>query len=391
VTPLRILVYQYALDYMFRFSGRKTVGGAEVLSHYLLNQLACDGHEVVLLTHHYDERLFPLPEVRVKILPIPDSNEALKPVTYTLASRAVMRLGSYDACLVLMPHIPFALSLALRFPTIWYHIEPMVEVRESFVEFSRTRLALNRYLTAISGIGLAHLAREVITLSTYMSRLVDRLYLGVRSSPVYAGIPVDKFSPSEVEDNKVVSFIGRITEQKNAFRLLRAFKLCTDAMPEARLTVIARGDATAEERFANEIKALGLGENVFWDKETTVSSSSRNHYHDAQVVAYPTLHEAFGLVPIEAMASGRPVVTSNFGGPSEIVSNGEEGLLVNPYNEPEIAAAIVRLLGNIGLCREMGRRARIRFEENFTIERVARSIESHLSACACTRTMRWCR
>jgi glycosyltransferase involved in cell wall biosynthesis len=82
------------------------------------------------------------------------------------------------------------------------------------------------------------------------------------------------------------------------------------------------------------------------------------------------------------MASGRPVVTSNFGGPSEIVSDGEEGLLVNPQSEPDIAAAIVRLLGNIGLCREMGRRARTKFEKNFTIERVARVIESHLSASA---------
>jgi glycosyltransferase involved in cell wall biosynthesis len=258
----------------------------------------------------------------------------------------------------------------------------MVEVRDSFVKFSRTGLALNTYLTAISGIGLAHFARKVVTLSAYMSRLVDRLYLGVRSSPVYAGIPIDKFSPREVEDNKVVSFIGRITEQKNAFRLLKAFKLCTEAVPEARLNVIARGSAEAEERFANDIKGLGLGESVSWDKETTVSSSTRNHYHDAQVVVYPTLHEAFGLVPVEAMASGRPVVTSNFGGTSEIVSNDDEGLLVNPYSEPEIAAAIVKLLGNIGLCREMGRRARIRFEENFTIDRVARSIESHLSACA---------
>jgi glycosyltransferase involved in cell wall biosynthesis len=366
---------------MFRFGERKTIGGAEVLAYYLLNQLASDGHEVVLLTHQHDGRLFPLPRVRVETFPIPAVSEAMKPITYTLASREVFKLGSYDACLVIMPHTPIALSLALRFPTVWYHIEPMVEVREAFLK-SDTSPPLNIYLAAASGIALAHLAREVVTLSSYMSRLVNSLYLGVRSRPVYAGIPIDKFSPMEVEDNKVVSFVGRITEQKNAFRLLRAFKLCTDAVPEARLNIIARGSAVAEERFANDIKALELSESVFWDKETTVSSSTRNHYHDAQVVVYPTLHEAFGLVPVEAMASGRPVVTSNFGGPSEIVTNGEGGLLVNPYSEPDIAAAMVRLLSNIGLCREMGRRARARFEQSFTIEHVARSIESYLADCA---------
>jgi glycosyltransferase involved in cell wall biosynthesis len=215
-----------------------------------------------------------------------------------------------------------------------------------------------------------------------MSRLVDHVYLGVRSKPVYAGIPIGKFSAAKVKENRVLAFVGRITEQKNAFRLLRAFKLCTDVIPEARLNVFARGDALLEERFSNDIETLGLHEKVTWERETTVSTSARNHYHDAQVIAYPTLHEAFGLVAIEAMASGRPIITSNFGGPSEIVSNNQEGLLVDPYSEADIAAAMVRLLSDIDLCREMGRRARARFEQNFTIEHVTRSIESYLADCA---------
>jgi glycosyltransferase involved in cell wall biosynthesis len=232
------------------------------------------------------------------------------------------------------------------------------------------------------GIAFAHIVRRILTLSAYMSRLVDSHYLGVNSKPVYAGIPADKFSAATVEDTKVVVFVGRINDQKNVFRLLRAFKLCTDTIPEARLKVIARGSEVAEEEFTHEIKALGLGEKVLWDRESVVNSSTRNQYHDAQVVAYPTLQEAFGLVVVEAMASGRPVITSNFGGPAEIVSNNREGLLVNPYNEVEIATAIITLLSDIGLCREMGHRARSRFEQNFTIERVACSIESHLKTCA---------
>jgi len=374
---LRIIVYHHALDYVFRFGGNKNIGGGEVLAYYLLNQLASEGHEVVLLTHQHDKALFPLPEVRVRTIPIPVASPAMRAMRCTVASKAVIGLGSYDACLILHPLTPFGLALALRFPSVWYHIEPIVKVSERHFE-PQPLIGL----AWTPGIAFAHIVRRVLTLSAYMSRLVDSHYLRVNSKPVYAGIPADKFQAATVEDTKVVTFVGRINDQKNVFRLLRAFKLCTDTIPEARLKVIARGPATVEEEFVREIKTLGLGDKVLWDRESVVSSSTRNHYHDAQVVAYPSLHEAFGLVVVEAMASGRPVITSNFGGPAEIVSNNREGLLVNPYNEAEIAAAIVRLLSDIGLCREMGRRARSKFEQNFTIERIARSIESHLKTCA---------
>jgi glycosyltransferase involved in cell wall biosynthesis len=213
-----------------------------------------------------------------------------------------------------------------------------------------------------------------------MSRLVDRYYF-VRSKAVYGGIPINKFSAKQVEDSKVLTFVGRINEQKKVFRLLKAFKVCTETIPEARLNIIAQAhSSTLEQRFTDEIRDLGLGGNVLWNRRATISFSPHNYYHDAQAVVYPTLHEAFGLVVVEAMASGRPVITSNFGGPSEIVSNNKEGILVNPYSEADIAEAMTRLLSDVNLCRDMGRRARAKFERDFSIEHVARSIESHLGA-----------
>lgn len=391
---MRILVYHYVLDYVFSFGNGKTIGGGEVLAHYLLNRFAADGHEVVLLTHRYNKALFPVPKVRVEVVPLPLSiaGVAKRFIAYSLASRHVMRLGSFDACLVVHPIVQFALALALRYPTVWYHIEPVVHVpgrvikpEPNFLDAANgvtTRHYLGKYVGKMFGIAFAHLVREVLTLSGYMSQIVQGAYLGLRSIPVYAGIPVDKFSATSVEDSKVVTFVGRISNQKNVFRLLRAFKLCTDNVPEARLNVLARGSGPMENRFASQINALGLEQKVFWNRDTTVSLSNRNYYHDAQVVVYPTLHEAFGLVVVEAMASGRPVITSNFGGPAEIVSNNQEGLLVNPYSEVEMANAMTRLLTDVDLCREMGSRARARFERDFTIERVARSIESVLEATA---------
>jgi glycosyltransferase involved in cell wall biosynthesis len=77
------------------------------------------------------------------------------------------------------------------------------------------------------------------------------------------------------------------------------------------------------------------------------------------VVVAPSLwQEPFGLVAVEAMAAGKPVIASRTGGLADIVRDGESGLLVPPGDAPALAAALERLLDDIALRRAMGARAR---------------------------------
>jgi glycosyltransferase involved in cell wall biosynthesis len=77
-------------------------------------------------------------------------------------------------------------------------------------------------------------------------------------------------------------------------------------------------------------------------------------YNAADLLAYPSLYEGFGLPPLEAMASGTPVVTSNTSSLPEVV--GDAAILVDPRNADEIAKAILKVLQDKGLQEEMRKR-----------------------------------
>ncbi len=94
--------------------------------------------------------------------------------------------------------------------------------------------------------------------------------------------------------------------------------------------------------------------------------------HASDVFVLPSLAEPFGLVLLEAMALGRPVIATNAGGPKEIVVDGQTGLLVPPRNPELLATAMVRILSDEQERTAMGQNARKRYLEHFTAERMAR-------------------
>jgi glycosyltransferase involved in cell wall biosynthesis len=103
----------------------------------------------------------------------------------------------------------------------------------------------------------------------------------------------------------------------------------------------------------------------------------RNHdetralYREADICVVPSIwEEPFGLVAVEAMATGRAVVASKVGGLAEIVVDGETGVLVPPNDPGGLAAAFARLLDDPALCRRMGEAGRRRVEANYSWDRV---------------------
>ena len=81
----------------------------------------------------------------------------------------------------------------------------------------------------------------------------------------------------------------------------------------------------------------------------------------------PSRGEGFGLVYLEAMRAARPCIAARNGAATEIVVDGETGLLVDPLDPGEIAAAIGRLLGFPELARRLGQAGRRRYEQSFTL------------------------
>jgi glycosyltransferase involved in cell wall biosynthesis len=100
----------------------------------------------------------------------------------------------------------------------------------------------------------------------------------------------------------------------------------------------------------------------------------------ADVVVVPSRHEPFGLVALEAMASGKPVVAGAVGGLQEMVVEGETGRLVPPASPDALAAALAALLADPALRRRMGEAGRQRAQSRFSIDRYCREVESILRA-----------
>ena len=86
--------------------------------------------------------------------------------------------------------------------------------------------------------------------------------------------------------------------------------------------------------------------------------------------------EAFGIVALEAMATGKPVVVADIPGVREVIEDGREGLLADPVNAQDLAEKIQRVLSDPEARRTMGRRGREKVLDSFSIERVTDQIEA---------------
>ncbi|MFC5970139.1 glycosyltransferase family 4 protein [Halomarina salina] len=200
--------------------------------------------------------------------------------------------------------------------------------------------------------------------------------LGVEVDGVaYPGVDVETFSPSVApafeRDEVVVLFVGLLTEAKGVFDLVRAFASLSTA---AELVLVGRGN---EERVAEAARALGIEDSVTFAGEVS-HADLPGYYRAADVLCLPTHNETFGMVNLEAMACGTPVVTSDLPGVRQYATDGESALLVPPGDVERLAARLDTVVSSPELRRELGQAGRA-VAESFTWRATA---ERLLAACA---------
>ena len=173
----------------------------------------------------------------------------------------------------------------------------------------------------------------------------DRYFPG-RYEVIPNGVDLERFGP-QVEpfpwaNDGVprILFVGRFDEpRKGLATLLRALPLVRAAVPEARVLVVGTG---RRERFARLLAAVGDGVEFAGYANPDVLP---RFYASCEVFCSPaTGNESLGIVLLEALASGTPVVASNIPGFASVVTSGEDGILVRPDDPRDLADALVRLL-----------------------------------------------
>jgi glycogen synthase len=168
-----------------------------------------------------------------------------------------------------------------------------------------------------------------------------------------------------------VLFVGRITDQKGIFHLLEA----APALPEGVQLVLCAAAPDTPEIEERLRRALPRHPNVLWIDEMVAVDDVVQLYSHAALFVCPSVYEPFGLINLEAMACGAPVVASGVGGILEVVQDGITGLLVEPGRPDELADKIRRVLADPSAARSMGQAGRKRVEEHFSWDRVAERTE----------------
>ena len=170
-------------------------------------------------------------------------------------------------------------------------------------------------------------------------------------------LPMEKY----VDGKLNILFVGRLEFRKGLNYLLNAFLRVKQEVPNSRLIVVGPG-TRLRKRYERWIQKTGLEDVVF------VGYASKEdlprYYKTADVFCAPaTSRESFGIVLLEGMAAGKPIVATNIPGYASVVSDGEEGILVPPRNHPELARALLTLLNDRALRTEMGARGKAKSKE----------------------------
>jgi glycosyltransferase involved in cell wall biosynthesis len=212
-------------------------------------------------------------------------------------------------------------------------------------------------------------------------------WLGIEAERIRVignGVELERFAPSVARhearralgfpaDAKIVALVGRISEQKGQEELIRAAQSVRLTVPEALFLIVGAPDQPERAAgLAALVGELGLRDAVRFCGFVTDMPLL---YAAIDVLAAPSRWEGFGLMLVEAMAAGLPIVASRVGAIPDVVAEDETALLVPPADPPSLAAAIASLLGDPRRARRMGELGRKR-AQLFSWERAGRELDA---------------
>jgi glycosyltransferase involved in cell wall biosynthesis len=191
------------------------------------------------------------------------------------------------------------------------------------------------------------------------------------ASDCYRPLPASQVEPvleRYAIQRPYILYVGSIEPRKNLLRLLQAYARLRQAVPEWKLVIVGARNIWLSSPLIQEIDKMDLKP---WVQFTGYipESDLPALYNGADLFAFPSLYEGFGLPVLEAMRCGTPVVTSNLSSLPEVA--GDAAILVDPYNVEAIAAAMLLALTEPGLAQDLQRRG-LEWSKGFSWERTAR-------------------
>ncbi len=172
------------------------------------------------------------------------------------------------------------------------------------------------------------------------------------------------------QSDKVILFVGALESYKGCDYLVRSLPLIVENVPQARLIMTSRG--VLEDKLKAMAQELNISDKVIFTGYVP-QQDLPSYYAACDVFTLPSVSplEGFGIVQLEAMACGKPVVTTTIPGPSEVDAEEVATIHVPPRNIEALADAVSRLLNNKALAKKMGENGRRLVAEKYTWGKIA--------------------
>lgn len=372
--------------------GGPVYGGVGVYTAHLAEALASRGHDVTVFRQRNGPCRIKPEGYRVVDVPMqPD------PVRERHAFLMSLHLqsDSRDFDLVESPLWAgngAAVGTAARWPLVVRLETPFGLICEmSGIEYShgvRTLIAAEQlqlaYATGVIGIS------EAIVSTVESTYHIPPSYHGRRLAVIPLGLPsADRIPFRRIEtphsDGTRFLYIGRFEARKGVLELAEAFARVARRDPKATLWLVG-ADNSANDGFAARTgKSYVQAMIEVWDDDTRkrvhlfgrVDDAEKNYLLSAcDVLVAPSLYESFGLMYVEAMRAGKPVIGSDAGGIPEVVDDGGTGLLTPPGDVPALAEAMIRLGADADLRQKLGHSGLERFDQRFSLYSFGRLTEN---------------
>jgi glycosyltransferase involved in cell wall biosynthesis len=287
-------------------------------------------------------------------------------------ARQLARAKRYD---IIHVHWPMPMAL-LGWAARRGHAAPMVTTFYGIeLRWVQSRLPFLRWLVRWA----ARASAQAVAISTYTARELRKFVdVPIEVIPYTAELAPPKTTARARNGERSILFVGRLIERKGVAYLIRALGIVRRSVP-ARLIIV--GDGPERASLEHLAAATEVASHVHFRGRVS-DDELRQAYAGADVFVLPSVldqrqdTEGLGVVLLEAMNYGVPVVASNIGGITDIVEHERTGLLVPPGDERALANALTSLLENTELSRSLGQRGAQRLRETFSWDRIVDRWES---------------
>ncbi|MEM2953534.1 MAG: glycosyltransferase family 4 protein [Candidatus Bathyarchaeia archaeon] len=201
---------------------------------------------------------------------------------------------------------------------------------------------------------------------------------------IFNGVDLDKFKPARDkakfkrelgfnDRDLLILYVGRLYSRKGLPTLISAIPHIVKKVRNARFIISGKGFSDEEKRLRGYAEKFKVRENViflgYFPDEKLPSL-----YKAADIFVFPSIYENMPFAMLEALASGLPVVTTRVGGIPEVIDNGKNGFLVEPYDSLALADKVLCLIENPSLALEIGLSGRKTVERRFNWNNIVKQV-----------------